>query len=86
MLNSKIDYKVKGYKNKWSIIDSCEEYALLENNFWGDETCYLVVRLDEEPANLPYHKKDGTEVLLPTILNVVGETYDDLETALLDLL
>ena len=84
MLHTNTDYKVKGYTNRWSIIDTLDNYALLENNTYGDETCYLVVKLDEKPVTLPYKKKDGTYVNLPTINNVVCETFDDIQTALED--
>lgn len=84
MLEKKVDYKVKGYSNRWSIIDTYEGYGLLENNTYGDETCYLVVELDQAPAMLLYKKRDGSTVYLPTILEVVCETYDGIETALED--
>lgn len=59
--------KIKGYTNTWSsiteqIVDD-KTYYLMENEVYGDETCYLLV--DED-------------------FNVIGETYDDIETALID--
>lgn len=61
--------KIKGYKGKWSEIDHTirngVRYLLLENDFYGDATCGLIV--DDE-------------------LNVIDETWDDIETALDDLL
>lgn len=61
--------EVKGYQNTWSSIDSMSYqgkiYHLLENEEWGDETCYLLV--DNK-------------------LNVIGETFDDIETAISDYL
>ena len=39
--------KINGYTNKWSAIDyktfANKTYYLMENNTWGDETCYLVI-------------------------------------------
>ena len=42
---------VQGYYGLWSAIDKYKKfnditYYLLENNKYGDETCYLVVRED----------------------------------------
>ena len=41
------DLKINGYTNKWSAFDSLtfgdHTYYLMENNTWGDETCYLVI-------------------------------------------
>lgn len=84
MLQKNIDYKVKDYTNRWSIINTHEGYGLLENNTYGDETCYLVVKLDQEPALLRYKRSDGSTIQLPTILHVVCETYDGIEIALED--
>lgn len=84
MLKRNENYKVSGYRNRWSIIDELAGYGLLENNTYGDETCYLVVKLDQEPAVLRYKKTEGDIVLLPTIMEVVCETCDGLETALED--
>lgn len=80
-----IDYKVKGYYNKWSVIDTYESYALLENSTYGDETCYLVVRINNNVKELEYTKKStGEKVVLPTIMEVICETYDGIEIALED--
>ena len=42
--------KIKGYKKTWSVFDSVEvdgaEYLIFENDYWGDETCYLVCRIE----------------------------------------
>lgn len=39
--------KIKGYTNTWSSIDTIlidnEYYYLMENDEYGDETCYLVI-------------------------------------------
>lgn len=39
--------KIEGYKNLWSEISylrlNNKKYYLMENNTWGDETCYLVI-------------------------------------------
>lgn len=60
---------IAGYTNKWSSIASMthrgNSYYLMENETYGDETCYLLV--DQE-------------------LNVIGETFDDIETAIEDYL
>ena len=41
------DLKINGYTNKWSAFDKLNyngmTYYILENNTWGDETCYLVI-------------------------------------------
>lgn len=80
-----IDYKVKGYYNKWSVIDVHKGYALLENNTYGDETCYLVVRTNSNVQELEYTKKStGEKIMLPTIMEVICETYDGIEIALED--
>ena len=80
-----VDYKVKGYYNKWSVIDTYRHYALLENNTYGDETCYLVVDMNNNVEELEYTKKSTNEkIMLPTIMSVVCETYDGIEIALTD--
>lgn len=79
------EFKVNGYLNKWSVIDTYQEYALLENCTYGDETCYLVVRKNVEIKDRTYTRlSDGEKVILPTIMEVVCETYDDIITALED--
>lgn len=82
MLNEKTSYKVKGYTNRWSIMDTYRGYALLENETYGDETCYLVVKINAPVENKQYTRKDGTKIMLPTIMKVVCETYDDLITTI----
>lgn len=84
MLEQNVEYKVKGYTNKWSLIDTYEGYGLLENCTYGDETCYLVVDLEQEPVSLRYKTRDGRIIYLPTILDVICETYDGIEIALED--
>lgn len=81
------EFKVKGYYNKWSVIDTYQEWALLENCTYGDETCYLVVRKD-----VPVIRKHSTDTTFSgkmvgyydEIQEVVCETYDDIITALED--
>lgn len=81
------EFKVKGYYNKWYVIDEYKEWALLENATWGDETCYLVVRKDA-----PIMRKFSSDTTFSgkmvgyydEIQEVVCETYDDIETALKD--
>lgn len=59
--------KIEGYTNTWDMVDSItkngKKYYLLENNIYGDETCYLLVNEN---------------------LEVLGETFDDIETAIED--
>jgi hypothetical protein len=81
MLDEKVEYKVCGYRNRWSIIDTVADYVLLENCTYGDETCYLVVK-DQEPVMRTYRRPDDTTVELPTIMDVICETYDGREIAL----
>lgn len=81
------EFKVKGYYNRWSVIDVYEEWALLENCTYGDETCYLVVRKDA-----PVKRKFSSDKAFNGIMvgyydeieEVVCETYDDIITALED--
>ena len=85
MIENNVEYRVKGYTNKWALIDTTDHYGLLENSTYGDETCYLVVDLKQEPEMRRYKRTDESFVELPTIMGVLGETYDGLETALDDL-
>lgn len=43
--------KIKGYTNTWSSIDMIlidnKYYYLMENDEYGDETCYLVITQDQ---------------------------------------
>ena len=84
MLDKNTEYKVNGYRNRWSIIDTFKGYALLENCTYGDETCYLVAKLDQEPVMKTYIRPDKLRIELPTIMEVICETFDDIETALED--
>ena len=84
MLQANVEYKVDGYRNRWAIIDTHEGYGLLENCSYGDETCYLVVKLEQESVMRTYRRRDNTIVELPTIMEVVCETFDGIETALED--
>lgn len=35
---------IKGYIGKWSAFDSYKnKYFIMEHNYYGDETCYLVI-------------------------------------------
>lgn len=84
-IQKNINYKVNGYYNKWSVIDIYKGYALLENNTWGDETCYLVAKVKDNVQNKEYTKKsNGEKIVLPTIIKVLCETFDGLEIALED--
>ena len=85
MLRKEVEYKVEGYLNKWSIIDTYNGYSLLENSTWGDETCYLVVDNNVEVVDKEYTKRSsGEKVIIPTIMTVVCETFDGIEIALED--
>ena len=85
MLSKEIEYKVDGYYNRWSVIDTYNGYSLLENSTWGDETCYLVVKNNVEVVDKEYVKRSsGEKVMIPTIMEVVCETFDDIEVALED--
>lgn len=68
MLEANKSYRVRGYRGTWSIIDTHKGCALLEHDYYGDETCYLLVKEDAPVVNT-------------TIQEVIGETYDDIETA-----
>lgn len=78
---------VDGYRGAWSVIDTTKRkgitYGLLEHNVYGDETCYLIVKMDSNfeegfttKLGNPYVKYHGK----------VWETWDDIETALDDIL
>lgn len=85
-VKEKIDYKVSGYFNRWSVIATMNGYALLENSTYGDETCYLVVRIKDNVKDKKYkNMANGNTFVAPTIMEVAGETYDGLEIALGDL-
>lgn len=86
MIKKGIDYRVKGYYNRWYVIASLKKWSLLENCTWGDETCHLVVRNDVTVIDKAYRNTRTNErVVLPTIQETVCETYDDLQTALEDI-
>jgi hypothetical protein len=64
--------QIKGYRNTWSAVDDLEteqfgKVFLMENDVYGDETCYLVVNEDGERLQ----DKNGVDI---------SETFDDLET------
>lgn len=81
------DYKVKGYTNEWSVIavDEIEGYVLLENNTWGDETCYLVAPIFDNVEVIKLTGKNGERGFeFLEIQNILCETFDGLEIALYD--
>ncbi|MBO5924661.1 MAG: hypothetical protein J6Q52_00170 [Clostridia bacterium] len=81
-----VEYKVEKYFNRWSVIDTHGEYALLENCTWGDSSFYLLVRRDVGIEDKVYTlKKSKEKIVLPTIIEVLAETYDDILTAIEDL-
>ena len=47
-MENKQNLKIEGYIGKWSAIDTYKNYYLLENNCYGDETCYLVINEDNK--------------------------------------
>lgn len=86
MLEERVSYRVKGFTNRWSIIDILDGYCLLENETFGDETFYIVCSIVANVEFLPYvNKFSGVRHTLPTIMEIVTTTYDDLETTLYDL-
>ncbi len=43
-MKEKQNVKIDGYVGKWSAIDNYKnEYFIMEHNYYGDETCYLVI-------------------------------------------
>ena len=42
-MKEKQNLKIEGYSGLWSAFDSYKNYYILENNYYGDETCYLVI-------------------------------------------
>lgn len=84
MLNRKESYKVFNHTGRWSLIDEYKGYGLLEHDYYGDETCYLVVSLNAPVEMKKYITKTGDKIELPTIMEIVGESYDGLEVALED--
>ena len=85
MLRKEVEYKVNGYYNRWTIIDTYKNYSLLENTSWGDETCYLVVDNDVEVIDKEYtNKSTNRKVIIPTIKTIICETFDGIITALED--
>lgn len=78
------EYKVKGYRNKWYVIDKYRDYVLLENCSLGDMTCWLVAKITDNVQDEEYNTKSGGKIILPTIQSVICETYDLLDWALRD--
>lgn len=83
-------YRVKGYRNRWSVIDEKRQdgttYFLLENECFGDESIMIVVRADARVEQKEIITAQGDFRTVNVIMDVVGETWDDLDTALDDLL
>lgn len=50
VINMKENLKIKGYTNTWYVIEETlvdnKLYYLLENEEWGDETCWLLTDKD----------------------------------------
>ena len=70
--------RIDGYVGKWSAIskiqtDDLNWYYLFEHDFYGDETCYLVCRVENEPG-----------VGLVVSNDEPFETYDGIIQCLLD--
>lgn len=85
MLQLNETYIVKCYTNMWTVIDIQQGFALLKNDTYGDETCYLIVKQNAKIEEKVYIKRKSHEkIILPTIMETVCGTYDDLITALED--
>ena len=84
MLERGVDYKVDGYTTTWSIADEAFGFVLLENNTYGDVTCYLVVRKNIVAEDKEYTKRNGEKIMLPTITSRVYETYYGIRQCLED--
>lgn len=80
--------KIEGYRNLWSAFDTEERdgsrFYIMENDTYGDETCYLVITEPDEPKTVSL--KSGGSVMYVPESCVVCETYDDITTALDDCL
>lgn len=42
-MKEKQNITINGYSGKWSAFDSYRNYFIMEHNYYGDETCYLVI-------------------------------------------
>lgn len=84
----KLNVRIKGYRGLWSVIDEYRGYVLLEHNIMGDETCYLVLSksLFNEAHKWTYVLMSGSvdSRYILDKADVICETYDDLEQALID--
>lgn len=67
-----VKYSHKDYIGKWEIIGEDHGYYMLEHCTYGDETCYLVISKKARVF-------EGNELRAR-----VFETYDDIETCLID--
>ena len=87
LIYSDMKYRVKGYPWLWALTETDGTYGLLscrsrDDN--GQEYPSLVVRLDQPTYNQLYTIK-GRITQIPTVLDVVAETYGSLQTTLLAL-
>ena len=68
--------KVEGYRGTWHTIDTYQSFLLLEHDYYGDETCLLLVHInsckwDDEKERFYFTSE-------------CMETWDDIFTAIDD--
>ena len=73
--------KITGYIGRWSAIqsiwlDNNAKYFLFEHDYYGDETCYLVVRFKN------IYDENGMDIGITK--HEIYETYDGLVDCLID--
>lgn len=63
-MKNKESIRIEGYTGKWSAIDKIDllkTFYLMENDYYGDETCYIVI---DEDNNFICETYDDIETAL----------------------
>ena len=81
------EVRIEDYRGCWGEIDRLTHnnttYALFEHNTYGDETCYIVVKLCPISETRHVTIKDKNYVLIEKD-DIVDETFDGLVQCLYD--
>ena len=90
-LNKKSNFKCEGYRGNYSIIDAANYdgnvYVLLEHNFWGDETAYLLAVLPQDCFRWYVVETSSGKTKKCFFIDqrdIIGESFDEIDVAIDD--
>ena len=90
-LDRKSNFKCEGYRGSYGIIDAANYdgnvYVLLEHNFWGDETAYLLAVLPQDCFRWYVVETSSGKTKKCFFIDqrdIIGESFDAIDVAIDD--